>query len=250
MQIVPNVFLVNGFAYGQHQNSYVVRLRDELVMVDSGDLSTDTFGLVQSNCMIWDFCLGELSYLLVTHAHFDHASHAARLQRMGVKIVANQDGAQALASGDDRCIGYAVNRSFEPCKVDRIVRDGDEIETGEARIRCIEAPGHANSCVVYELTLDERRLWFVGDVIMTGPECQWVELGWNGGPDYDRTAYLKTLAKLSHMECDCLFPGHGPPCLNNGKRMVEMAHAKAMTEWQDNKNESLPRSRPHEQAES
>ena len=227
MQIVPNVFLVNGFPYGQHQNSYVVRLGDALVMIDSGDLLTDTFSLVQSNCTIWNIRLSQLSYLFLTHAHFDHASHAAKIQRMGARIVANQDGAEAVASGDDRCIGYAVHRSFQPCKVDRVVHDGEEIEISGSIIRCIEAPGHANSSVIYEVILDGRRLWFVGDVILTGQECQSVELGWNGGPDYDRRAYRATLARLCHMECDCLFPGHGPPCLGNGKRLVEMAYTKA-----------------------
>ncbi|MCD6417042.1 MAG: MBL fold metallo-hydrolase, partial [Planctomycetes bacterium] len=178
MQILPNVFLVNGFPYGQHQNSYVVRLGDELVMIDAGDLETETFDLMQTNCAAWGIRLERIRYLLVTHAHFDHAGHASRLQQMGVKVVTNQDGADALASGDDRCIGYAVHRRFEPCKADYVVKDGDELDAGGSVIRCIEAPGHAGSCVIYEIVLDERRLWFVGDVIVTGPGCQSVELGW------------------------------------------------------------------------
>ena len=231
MQIIPSVFLVNGFPYGQHQNGYVVRLGEALVMIDSGDLREETFDVVQAGCLAWGFDVGAISYLLVTHSHFDHASHAARIRRLGAKVVANQDGAEALASGDDRCIGYAVERAFEPCDVDRVVRDGDELEIGGSRIRCIEAPGHANSCVIYETVMDGRRVWFTGDVVLTGPECQSAELGWEGGPDYDRPTYLETLKRLSGMDCDCVFPGHGPPCIGNGKRLIEMAYTKAMTEW-------------------
>jgi len=127
--------------------------------------------------------------------------------------------------------GYAVQQKLEPCKVDRIIKNGDEIEVGGSVIRCIEAPGHANSCVVYEIDLGGRRLWFVGDVILTGPKCNSAILRWNGGPDYDRVTYLQTLKKLCHMECDCLFPGHRSPCLKKAKRIVEMAYATAMTEW-------------------
>jgi metallo-beta-lactamase class B len=231
MQIVPSVFLVNGFPYGQHQNSYVVRLGNKLVMIDAGDLETETFDLLLANCSAWGIGLEQIDYLLITHSHFDHASHAFRLQQMGAKIVTNQDGADALASGDDRCIGYAVHRQFESCKVDHIIKNEDELKVGGVAVRCIEAPGHANSCVIYEILLDERRLWFVGDVILTGPECQSVELGWAGGPDYDQGTYLQTLSHLCHMECDCLFPGHGSPCIGNGKRLVEMAYTKALTEW-------------------
>jgi glyoxylase-like metal-dependent hydrolase (beta-lactamase superfamily II) len=231
MQILPDVYLANGFPYGQHQNGYLVRLDDTLIMVDSGDLETDTFERVRRNCSMWGIELDQITHLFVTHAHFDHSSHAHLLQGMGVAVVANEDGAHALATGDERCIGYAVHRQYTPCQVDHVVRDGALFPVGDAQVRCITAPGHANSCMVYEITLDGRRLWFVGDVILTGPECQSVELGWNGGPDYHRPTYLQTLQRLCHMECDCLFPGHGPPCIGNAKRLVEMAYTKALMEW-------------------
>jgi hypothetical protein len=50
MQITPNVFLVNGFPYGQRQNSYVVKLGDELVMIDAGDFETETFDFGVDKC--------------------------------------------------------------------------------------------------------------------------------------------------------------------------------------------------------
>jgi len=85
--------------------------------------------------------------------------------------------------------------------------------------------------MIYETDLDNQRLWFVGDVILTAPECKSVALGWAGGPDYDRPTYLETLRRLSQMECDVLLPGHGPPCVGRGKELVKMACEKAMAEW-------------------
>jgi hypothetical protein len=82
--------------------------------------------------------------------------------------------------------------------------------------------------MIYELVLDGRRLWFGGDVVSCGPDGRSAGLGWNGAPDYDRATYVETLRRLCHMECDCLFPGHGPPSLGNGKRMVERAYGVAM----------------------
>jgi metallo-beta-lactamase class B len=231
MQILPHVYLINGFAYAQHQNGYLLDLGGALVMVDSGDLETPVFDQVQRNSRIWGFDLSQVSTMLVTHAHFDHASHAARLQRMGAKIVANEDCAGAMARGDDRCIGYAVHQEFEPCHVDRVVHDGEELVIGGTTIRCIEAPGHARSCTIYEAMLDGRRLWFVGDVLLVGHECMSVELGWGGGPDYDRSTYLETLRRLCHLPCDSLLPGHGPACVGRGKRLLEMGYTKAMMEW-------------------
>lgn len=231
MQILPHVYLINGFPYGRHQNSYLLDLGGTLVMVDSGDLETPAYEAVERHARIWGFDLSQVSTMLVTHAHYDHSSHAARLQRLGARIVANQDCADAMASGDDRCIGYAVHQVFEPCRVDQVVRDGEELVIGGVPIRCIEAPGHANSCTVYDVLLDAHHLWFVGDVLLVGPQCESVELGWGGGPDYHRPTYLETLRKLAHMPCDTLFPGHGPAGIGQGKKLLEMGFTKALVEW-------------------
>jgi len=232
MQILPDIYLVNGFPYSQHQNAYLLKLGDKIVMIDSGDLATNTFDVVKESCAIWGITLDQVDYLLLTHSHFDHASHASRLQKLGAKIIANQDCAEALASGDERCIGYAVgNRDFETCEVDQVISNDEIINIGGQDIRCIEAPGHAKSCVIYELIINGQRLWFSGDQMEIGPECKSLTLCWEGGRDYDRPTYIKTLERLSQMPCDSLFPGHGPPCLATGKKMLEMAYEKVKNDW-------------------
>lgn len=233
MQILPDVYLVNGYPYGQHQNGYVVRLGDTYVMVDSGDLEHPTFDLVLTNCTRWGISVNDISTLLVTHAHFDHASHAAALQRRGLSIVTNRAGAEALVTGDDRTVGYSVNGVFEPCKVDQIVTDGEELVIGGTSILCYEVPGHADSCVVYEIQLHGERLWFVGDMFLTGLNWESVELCWTGGPDYDAPTYIESLRRLAHIPCDHVFPGHGPAAIGGGQRLVSMAYTKAMVERRD-----------------
>jgi glyoxylase-like metal-dependent hydrolase (beta-lactamase superfamily II) len=169
--------------------------------------------------------------MLVTHAHFDHSSHAARLQRMGLKIVASPGTAEAMAAGDDRCIGYAVHQEFEPCEVDVIVEDDEELDLGGVGVRCIAAPGHAQGLVIYETALGGEIQWFCGDLLQTGPECQLRDLGWGGGPDFDRAVYLQTLRRLIHKPVDTVLPGHGPPAIGIGKRLIEEAYTRAMIEW-------------------
>lgn len=128
-------------------------------------------------------------------------------------------------------IGYAVNRTFEPCPTDLVVRDGEVVDLGGIAVRCIATPGHANGLVVYEVVLNEERLWFCGDLVIVGPTCETVELGWAGGPDFDRQTYLDSLQRLIRLQCDTLLLGHGPPGIGLGKRLVERAYTKAMVEW-------------------
>ena len=60
--------------------------------------------------------LGEIIESMHMHANaFDHASHAAELQRRGIKIAASPGTAEVLAVGNARCTGYAVQREFKSC---------------------------------------------------------------------------------------------------------------------------------------
>ena len=237
MQIIPHVYLVNGFPYGYQQNSYVVKIDDSQILIDSGDLwqwdPMNAFESIQSNCRSWGIEPENLSHLLITHAHFDHSSHAAKWQRMGVKIVSGEDTADAMASGDDRCIGYAVNRDFEPCKVDIMVADGQELECGKITVRCISAPGHAKGCLIYEIQLNEKKLWFVGDVVVVNENSPYGlvgQLGFRGSPDFENDKLIKTLRRMYQAPFDCLFSGHGHPCLQHAKQIVGQAYTQAMCE--------------------
>jgi glyoxylase-like metal-dependent hydrolase (beta-lactamase superfamily II) len=231
MQILPGVYLVNGFPYGRHQNGYLLKTPSGPIVIDSGDMEEGSFDTVEAACRLWGFDVRDVSHLIVTHAHFDHASHAARFSSMGAAIVASRDTADAMAAGDDRCVGYAVGRRFDPCRADVTIDDNETMDIGGISVRGIAAPGHARGLMAFEVTLADERLWFCGDLLKVGAECESVELGWPGGPDYDRPVYLETLRRLAHMECDTLLPGHGPPGIRLGERLIQMAYAKAMAEW-------------------
>ena len=233
MQLLPGVYLINGSPYGRHQNGYLVRHGGATILIDSGDLEdAETLPEVERNAARWGFRLEQASHLLVTHAHFDHASHAAALQRRGVRIVASPETAEAMAAGDERCIGYAVQRVFEPCRADQVLRDGEELTVGDLRVRCLAAPGHADGLAVFEILLNGERLWFVGDLLEAMHAHRWVALPWTGAPDFDRSRYVGSLGRLmKEAPCDHLLPGHGPAAIGCGRRVLEMLYTEALLKW-------------------
>jgi len=233
MQILPGVYLVNGSPYGRHQNGYLIHSAGATVLIDSGDLhDAETLPEVEQNAARWGFHLEQVSHLFVTHAHFDHASHAAELQRRGLKIVCSPETAEALAAGDERCIGYAVQRIFEPCQADIVVRDGEELTVDGLRVRCLAAPGHCNGLMIYEMTLEAERLWFTSDLLIAQHAHSWVELPWTGAPDFDRRIYIASLARLlKQPPCDHLLSGHGPAAIGGARRLLEMAYTEALLKW-------------------
>src|SRR5262245_24654785 len=186
MQILPGVYLINGSPYGRHQNGYLIHSAGAIVLIDSGDLhDAETLPEVERNAACWGFDLEQASHLLVTHAHFDHASHAAKLQRRGLKIVCSPETAAALTAADERCIGYAVQRTFEPCQADIVVHDSEELTLNGLRVRCLSAPGHCEGLMVYEIVLQGERLWFTSDLLIAQRAHSWVELPWAGAPDFE-----------------------------------------------------------------
>ena len=229
MQIIPGIYLINGSPYGRHQNSYLVRANGATVLIDSGDLE-DAACLpeVERNAAHWGLRLEDASHFFVTHPHFDHASHAAVLQKRGIQVVASPATARSMAVGDDCCIDFAVHRLFEPCQADIVLEDGEELAVGGLRVRCIAAPGHTDGLVVYEILLDGERLWFVGDLLITQHAHQGVELPWTGSPDFDRARYIESMSRLVRLPCNHLFPGHGPAAIGCGKRVLEMAYTEAL----------------------
>lgn len=233
MQLLPGIFQINGAPYGRHQNGYMLTEGTSTVLFDSGDMYGDkSFGDIQRNTAVWGKHLTDASHLFITHEHYDHCSHAAGLQASGVKVVASQASADAMAKADERCIGWAHHQKLEGFTADIVVADDEEIEIGEGmKIRCIAAPGHCEGLMVYEYVLHGEICWFIGDLFETENSHMTVRLPWQGAPDFDRAQFVRTMDHLATLPCDHLFPGHGPAALYIGHRVVEQALERAMVEW-------------------
>jgi glyoxylase-like metal-dependent hydrolase (beta-lactamase superfamily II) len=178
---------------------------------------------VEVNAARWGFRLENVTHLFVTHAHFDHASHAKALQQRGIKVVASHEAAEAMAAGDERCIGYAHHRVFEPCEADVVLGDGDDLAVDGLTMKCISAPGHSDDSVVWALDLDGESHWFVGDVLATKGTYSGLEVEppWTGAPGFDRAKTLESAVKLTELRCDHVYPGHGHPGIGCGGALVQ-----------------------------
>ena len=191
-----------------------------------------TLGEVERNMARWGVRGEDVTHLFVTHAHFDHASHAAEWQRRGVKVIASPQSAEAMAIGDERCIGYAVQRVFEPCQVDEVMQDSQTFRVGSLQIHSIAAPGHCNDMVVFETTVNEELVWFTGDLFEAVHAHRLISLPYTGAPDFDRLAYIASLKRLLTLpRPDHVLPGHGPVAIGRAGRLVEMAYNEALMSW-------------------
>lgn len=122
--------------------------------------------------------------VLDTHAHADHAS--------GGRLLAKRAGAPYLAPEE---VGEGV--------ADRIVRDGDHVEFGGARLRVVATPGHTPGSLTYLLD----GLAFTGDTLFVESVGR-PDLGQDPRPNA-RTLWKTLHEKLLALPRDTVvLPGH------------------------------------------
>ncbi|MEJ3748820.1 MBL fold metallo-hydrolase [Actinomycetes bacterium KLBMP 9797] len=169
------------------------------------------------------------AYLLLTHAHADHAGGAAELARRipGLRVLAGAPAAAWIAAGDEDMVSltraraggtYPADYAFPACPRAVSIPDGAEIDLGGVTLRAIATPGHADGHTCYLLTAPDQRALFSGDCVFTGGRVSLQNLHDCRVPEYARS-----LSRLAELEVDALFPGHHEISLTRAQRHLTAA---------------------------
>lgn len=115
-------------------------------------------------------------FVLVTHAHADHAAGAPALaRRTGARLV----DVEAL-------------------------RDRQVFRTGAGDLAAVSTPGHARCHFCFHLPTE--RAVFTGDLVLGRGDTTWLGEYQGGVADY-----LASLDRLEALDADIFYPGHGEP---------------------------------------
>ena len=142
----------------------------------------------------------QVSHILVTHTHRDHAPLARPLaEATGAPILAAAPPAfetHASAGMDEE----DDDTDFRP---DHVLSDGERIMGDGWTLRTLATPGHASNHLAF--VLEEERALFSGDHVM----------GWSttvvAPPDGDMTDYFASLDRVMAEGFETIWPTHGPP---------------------------------------
>lgn len=166
---------------GPGTNTYLIGDK-EVAVIDPGPKIAKHIEAIQAAAP------NRIKWILVTHTHPDHSPAAC--------VLAAATGAQLL--GQPAPAGKLQDQTFV---ADRVLRDGDVLETDEFHLSAVHTPGHASNHVCY---LHKELGWlFTGDHIMNGSTVV------IDPPDGDMQDYLKSLARLKTLNLSALLPGHG-----------------------------------------
>jgi hydroxyacylglutathione hydrolase len=158
----------------------------------------------------------ELSMLALTHVHPDHQGVAKDVcEARQIPLACHADDVDAMEGRrpvQEAAPGNPFNRLIKrlwqgpPHKVDRVLREGDEV----AGFRVVHAPGHARGEVIY--FRDSDRVAICGDVIRNMSYATGLP-GVKEPPDiftYDPAENRRSIHKLAELEPSLILPGHGP----------------------------------------
>ena len=223
VKIADNVYFVGA----SDISSYLITTPAGHILIDAGYEST--VPLIEASVTKLGFAMKDIKILLNTQAHFDHAAGFARLKQLtGAKLMISTPDVPLIENGGrgDFVLPEA-EAAFPPAKVDRALKDGDEVKLGGVTLTARWTPGHTKGCTTWTFdAVDRGKPYHVvvlgGLTILPGTRL-------TGKPSYPtiESDYARTFEVLKHLPVD-IFLGAHPSYYGGAKKAEERrAHPDA-----------------------
>ena len=156
---------------------------------------------------------GVIETIVITHAHYDHIAHIKEIARIcnDATVCIHEADAPGLAD-DARSLAAFFGARSPGIVPDTTLRDGDRVGS----LRVIHTPGHTPGGIcLYDA---ETGVLFSGDTVFTGGS-----FGRYDFPGGDREALAASIERLTMLDVEALYPGHGEPVPTGGGRHIAAA---------------------------
>jgi len=199
MEKINNVICIEGF--GADSNCFLI---DDII-IDTGTGMDKNY--LHLKIKESGFNPDDISMIVNTHCHFDHAGGnylfpeaMVAIHEKEVKYIENEN--------DPMTVGFMFGKSIERHDVDLKLKEGDKI----ANFEVLHTPGHSPGGI----SLWDGEILISGDVVFANGGFGRLDIG--GNPE-DMANSFKKLQKL---DVKYLLPGHGP-WTDQGKKHIELA---------------------------
>ena len=163
---------------------------NKAIVIDSGE-NYKKVKQVESECGF------KIEAVLLTHAHFDHAVNAKKLQDDGAKIFISDKDAKKLLNDDN--LSKDFGRSFDYLRADYTFSDGEELNICGIKIKVIATPGHT----------DGSASFLIENMLFTGDTLFLESVGRTDFKTGNRRELVSSVKKLFALSGDySVYPGH------------------------------------------
>ncbi|MDB5343314.1 MAG: hypothetical protein JWP89_1691 [Schlesneria sp.] len=202
-RVIGNTYYVGSKALA----CYLIETPEGHIVINTG--FEETVPLIRASIESLGFKLSDVKILLASHAHSDHvAGHAAFQELTGAKVFAMRGDDTVMSSGGLGQYLYADSR-WPACKIDRVLKDGDEVTLGGVTLVAHSTPGHTRGCTTWTWQVSDAAKKF--DIVVIGSPN--VNPGYRlvDNKDYPEIArdFAKTFQVLKKLPCDILLGAHG-----------------------------------------
>ena len=164
----------------------------ELAVVDPADHSDQLLQEIDKRG-------GKLSFILLTHGHYDHIIGVAELCERYHPTVCASEKELMLISEPSYNLSKNHGITIKPFTVDRALKDGDTVKLGESEFRFMLTPGHTMGSGCY----------IVDDSIFSGDTLFCTSVGRTDFPTSSMRDMMQSVSRLKNLEGDYdVYPGH------------------------------------------
>ena len=202
-RIVGNTYYVGSKSLA----TYLITTPEGHFLINSG--FEETVPLIRDSVESLGFKMRDVKIVLASHAHADHvAGHAVLQELTGAKVFVMRGDDEVIASGGVGQYFYPDSR-WPACKVDRVLKDGEEVKLGSMTLTARLTPGHTRGCTTWTWNATDGDKKFAVVVIGSpnvNPGYRLVE-----NKDYPEIArdFATTFAVLKGLPCDIFLGAHG-----------------------------------------
>ena len=226
-------------------SSILIETESGLILVDGA--LPQSAALIDANIRSAGFDPLQISAIMVSHAHFDHAGGVAALQRLtGATVYTSVEAAKALRSGelqsDDPQYGYGPeNTSFAAINNVVVLADRESVTIDGVDVTAVYTPGHTPGSVSWYW--ESCALGTCYDVVYADSLTAVSAKGYRFSAGPAANQLIESAGAISELDCDILLSPHpfffgmqdklenrddGNPFVNNVACMI---YAESALDW-------------------
>jgi metallo-beta-lactamase class B len=181
-------------------SSFLITTPEGHILINSS--FEETVPVIRAGVEKLGFNFRDIKILLTSHAHADHvAGHTMVKSLTGAKVMVMEGDEGTIASGD--------NGEWKPCKVDRVLHDGDEVTLGGVTLTAHHTPGHTPGATTWTLPVSEGGKTYQALVISSVSVNTGYNLVTNVPYPHLAESFSQAYRVLKALPCDVFLAPHG-----------------------------------------